>query len=106
MCFQIFPLCITLFLMKAIFIQGAFKNNEGFLGKIQGLFRISNKFPIFKDFSRPGQTTLSPPPPPPLSPPKKVCLWHILFALPTMNGPFPAELKLRTNTGVWKTLNT
>ena len=33
-------------------------------------------------------------------PPRKVHLWHILFALPAMNGPFPAELKFRENTGV------
>ena len=83
--------------MKAIFIQGAFKNNEGFLGKIQGFFRISHKFPIFKDFSRPGRTKLppSPPFPPPPGLPRKESV-----ALPTMNGPFPAELKLRKNTGV------
>ena len=30
--------------------------------------------------------------------PRKVCLWHIFFALPVMSGPLPAELKLRENT--------
>ena len=38
-CFQIFPLFIFFFQRKAIFIQGAFKNIQGLLGK-------------FKDFSR------------------------------------------------------
>ena len=32
--------------------------------------------------------------------PRKVRLWHIFFALPAMNGPLPAELKFRENTGV------
>ena len=31
-------------------------------------------------------------------PRRKVCLWHIFFALPAMNGPLPAELKFRENT--------
>ena len=54
MCFQIFPLHITLFLMKAtcIFVQGAFKNIQGLLWKIQGLFKdipqISNFQGLFK----------------------------------------------------------
>ena len=57
LCFQIFPLRKTLFLMKAIFIQGASKNihgeNSNILGKIQGLFKdilqISNFQGLFKD---------------------------------------------------------
>ena len=99
MCFQIFPLCITLFLMKAIFIQGAFKNNEGFLRKIEGLSGYPTNFQFSRTFQGGGAKPRYPLPPP-LPPPKKVCLWHILFALPTTNGPFPAELKLRKNTGV------
>ena len=36
----------------------------------------------------------------PLPPsPRKVCLWRIFFALPFRNGPLPAELKFRENTG-------
>ena len=53
LCFQIFPLRKTLFLIRAIFIQGAFKNIQGLLGKIQGLFKdipqISNFQGLFKD---------------------------------------------------------
>ena len=38
---------------------------------------------------------------PSLPPPhRKLCLWRILsFALPAMNGPLPADLKFRENTG-------
>ena len=53
LCFQIFPLGKTLFLIRAIYIQGAFKNIQGLLGKIQGLFKdipqISNFQGLFKD---------------------------------------------------------
>ena len=35
---SIFPLGKTLFLTKVLFIQGAFKNIQGLLWKIQGLF--------------------------------------------------------------------
>ena len=49
LCFQIF----LSFLIRAIFIQGAFKNIQGLLGKIQGLFKdipqISNFQGLFKD---------------------------------------------------------
>ena len=38
------------------------------------------------------------PPLPYSPPPRKVCLWHIFFALTAMNGPLPAELKFRENT--------
>ena len=36
--------------------------------------------------------------------PRKVHLWWIFFASTAMNGPLPAELKLRENTGgsVWR----
>ena len=30
--------------------------------------------------------------------PRKVGLWYIAFALRAMNGPLPAELKIRENT--------
>ena len=42
------------FKMKVIFIQGAFKNIQGLLWKIQGLFKDIPQyyFSIFKDFSR------------------------------------------------------
>ena len=36
--------------------------------------------------------------PNPLPPLRKVGLWHIAFALRAMNGPLPAELKIRENT--------
>ena len=36
---SIIPLRKTFFLMKVIFIQGAFKNIQGLLWKIQGLFK-------------------------------------------------------------------
>ena len=40
-----------------------------------------------------------------LSPsPRKVYLWHMFFALLVRNGPLPAELKLRENTGNHKLL--
>ena len=53
LCFQIFPLHKTLVLVMASFIKGAFKNIQGFLGKIQGLFKdisqIYNFQGLFKD---------------------------------------------------------
>lgn len=43
---------------------------------------------------------LPPSPSPSPSPsPRKVHLWGIFFALPAMNGPLPAEIKFRDNTG-------
>ena len=36
---SIIPLCKTFILMKVIFTQGAFKNIQGLLWKIQGLFK-------------------------------------------------------------------
>ena len=45
LCCQIFPLFKTVFLIKAIFIQGAFKN-------IQGLFKGIPQISNFKGFSR------------------------------------------------------
>ena len=36
----------------------------------------------------------------PLPPsPRKVRLWYIIFALPAMDGPLPAELKFGENAG-------
>jgi len=62
-----FTLHKTLVLMKAIFIQGDFKNIQGLLGKIQGLFKditqISNFQGFFKDVFITHYHT--PPPPPP-----------------------------------------
>ena len=50
---SIIPLCKTFFLMKVIFIQGAFKNIQGLLWKIQGLFKDIPQFfnfqGLFKD---------------------------------------------------------
>ena len=40
-----------------------------------------------------------PPSPSPSPSPRKVHPWGIFFALPTMNGPLPAEIKFRENTG-------
>ena len=39
----------------------------------------------------------------PLPPsPRKVHLWYIIFALPVMDGPLPAELKFGENAeSVW-----
>lgn len=42
---------------------------------------------------------LLPPSPSPSPSPRKVHLWGIFFALPAMNGPLPAEIKFRENTG-------
>ena len=44
---------------------------------------------------------LLPPSPSPSPSPRKVHLWGILnfFALPARNGPLPAEIKFRENTG-------
>ena len=43
---SIIPLCKTcfFFLTKVIFIQGAFKNNQGLLWRIQGLFKDIHQF--------------------------------------------------------------
>ena len=38
------------------------------------------------------------------SPTRKVHLWHIFFALLVVNGPLPAELKFRENTGISRVL--
>ena len=38
------------FLMKVIFIQGAFKNTQGLLWKIQGLFKDTPQFFNFQKF--------------------------------------------------------
>ena len=50
---SIIPLRKTFFLMKVIFIQGAFKNIQGLLWKIQGLFKDIAQFfnfqGLFKD---------------------------------------------------------
>ena len=42
---SIIPLCKTcFFLTRVIFIQGAFKNNQGLLWRIQGLFKDIHQF--------------------------------------------------------------
>ena len=50
---SIIPLRKTFFLMKVFFIQGAFKNIQGLLWKIQGLFKDIAQFfnfqGLFKD---------------------------------------------------------
>ena len=44
----IIPLCKTFFLMKVIFTQGTFKNIQGLLWKIQGLFKDILHFKVKK----------------------------------------------------------
>ena len=46
---SIIPLCKTVFLTRVIFIQGAFKNIQGLLWKIQGLLK---DIPQFFSFQR------------------------------------------------------
>ena len=45
---SIIPLCKTFFLMKVIFTQGTFKNIQGLLWKIQGLFKDILHFKVKK----------------------------------------------------------
>ena len=52
----IIPLHKTFFLMKVIFIQGAFKNIQGLLWKIQGL----QGYPTIFQFSRTFQDPCEP----------------------------------------------
>ena len=62
----IIPLHKTFFLMKVLFIQGAFKNIQGLLWKIQGLqgyptiFQFSRTFQGHNAFSRTFQDSCEP----------------------------------------------
>ena len=48
--------CLFFFLTKVSFIQGAFKNYQGLLWKIQGLFKNIQQFLSFQGLSRPMRT--------------------------------------------------
>ena len=94
MCFQIFPLRITLFFNESYFYSRSFQKYSRTSVENSRTFQgYPTNFQFSSTFQGPCKPCYT-------SPNRKVCLWHIFFALPAMNGPFPAELKFRENTGV------